>query len=259
MKAIVLLRPLAASTLLFAAACGGSGPANDAGNDAAVNEALANLDEALPEDNELAANDVDLVSLPPPPAEAPTAETAPLSQAAAITSEIDSGTGVERVPFEGGWAWRRDGRILRTASRDGRRVSYFRPGESTPFLVQQGDETFAYRGGRPQRAFDRRGRPGAITQQRQEEARRLADQSRRDRDQAERAPRRPDNDRNGSNRGDDRNGPGRGGDRSGADRPDQNGNSASTGRDDRGGTRDRNRRPDDRRPRGDRDDDGNHQ
>lgn len=257
MKATILLRPIAASTLLLAAACGGSGPANDAGNEVAVNEALANLDEAVPEDGNMAGNDVDLVSLPPAPAEIPAAETAPLSQAAAITSQIDSGSGVERVPFEGGWAWRRDGRILRTASRDGRRVSYFRPGENTPFLVQQGDETFAYRGGRAQRAFDRRGRPGAITPQRQEEARRLADQSRRDRDQAERAPRRPDDNRAGPNRNDDRNGPGR--ERPGADRPDQNNNSASADRDGHSGARDRTRRPDDRRSRRDRDDDGNHQ
>jgi hypothetical protein len=258
MKAIVLLRPLAASTLLLAAACGGSGPANDAANDVAVNEALANLDEALPEDGNATGEAVDVDTLPPAPPHVPAAATAPLTQAAAIASEIDSGPRVERVPFDGGWAWRRDGRILRTASRDGRRVSYFRPGENAPFLVQQGDETFAYRGGRPQRAFDRRGRPGAVTPQREQEARRLADQSRRDRDRAERAPRRPDNDRNGANRTHDRNGSGR--DRPGADRPDRNGNSASTGRDDRSGTRDRNRRPDDRRSRGDRDDnDGNHQ
>jgi hypothetical protein len=244
MKATVLLRPLAASTLLLAAACGGSGPANDSGNDMAVNEALTNLDEALPED-ENAAGDVDLVSLPPAPADAPATETAPLTQAAQIATAIDSGSDVERVPFEGGWAWRRGGKIVRTASRDGRRVSYFRPGESVPFLVQQGDETFAYRGGRPQRAFDRRGRPGAVSPQRQEEARRLADQSRRDRDQAERAPRRPDNDRTGANR-DDRNTAGRGDrndNRPGADRPDRDANdNTAAGRDDRRSDRDRDRR-----------------
>ena len=253
MKATLLLRPLAASTLLLAAACGGSGPADDAGNEVAVNEALANLDEALPDDNDLAANDVELVSLPPAPADAPAAETAPLARAARIASEIDTDSAVERVPFEGGWAWRRGGRIIRTASRDGRRVAWFRPGESTPFLVQQGDETFAYRAGRPQRAFDRRGRPGAVRAQRLEEARRLVDESRRDRDQAERAPRRPDNDQAGRGRGNDRNGG-----RPGADRPDRDGhdgNSAAADRNDHRGSRDR-----DRRNRGDRDDDqANHQ
>jgi hypothetical protein len=261
MKATVLLRPLAASTLLLMAACGGSGPANDAGNEVAVNEALANLDEAVPEDGSATGEELDLVSLPPAPADAPATETAPRTQAARIASEIDSDSAVERGPFEGGWAWRRGGRIIRTASRDGRRVSWFRPGESTPFLVQQGDETFAYRGGRPQRAFDRRGRPGAISPQRQEEARRLADQSRRDRDRAERAPHRRDNDRNGSTRGDDRNDAGHGDrddNRPGTGRPDRDGNSnTAAGSDDRRGDRDRDR---DRRNRRDRDDNQmNHQ
>ena len=257
MKATVLLRPLAASTLLIVAACGGSGPANDAGNDVAVNEALANLDEAVPEDGNGAAEPVDLVSLPPAPAGAPAAEAAPLTQAAQIASQIDADTSVERVPFEGGWAWRRGGRIVRTASRDGRRVSYFRPGESTPFLVQQGDETFAYRGGRPERAFDRRGRPAVIDRRRQEEARRLADQSRRDRDQAERAPRRPGNAADaGRGRDNDRND--RNDRRPGTDRPDRDGhndNSAAPDRTEGRGDRDR-----DRRNRRDRNDDqGNHQ
>jgi len=162
-------------------------------------------------------------------------EAAPLAQAAEIAGEIDGGAGVERVPFEGGWAWRRDGKIIRTASRDGRRVSWFRPGESAPFLVQQGEETFAYADGRPQRAFDRRGRPAAVPPQRQEEARRLADQSRRDRDQAERAPRRPDNDRSAGN--DDN---GRDGNRSTAARPARDGRTPPADRDRR-----RDRRGDD--------------
>jgi hypothetical protein len=261
MKATVLLRPLAASTLLLVAACGGSGPANDSGNDVAVNEALGNYDEALPEEGNEATPPAELVSLPPAPADAPATETAPLTQAAQIASEIARDTTVEQVPFEGGWAWRRGGKIVRTASRDGRRVSYFRPGESTPFLVQQGDQTFAYRGGRPERAFDRRGRPGAIDRQRQEEARRLADQSRRDRDQAERAPRRPGNDADaGRDRDTDRNDRNDRNDRRpGTDRPDRSdtGNNMATSRDDRGRRGD-DRRRDDRRWR-DRDVNGNRQ
>jgi hypothetical protein len=253
MKASVLLRPLAASVLLFAAACGGSGPAVNTDNEAGLNETLGNLDDAVPESENEAGDAVNLVSLPPAAADAPAAETAPLAQATEIAGEIDSGAGVERVPFEGGWAWRRGGKIIRTASRDGRRISYFRPGESTPFLVQQGEETFAYAGGRPQRAFDRRGRPGTIPARRQAEARRLADQSRHDRDQAEHAPRRPDNDHAGparddhgnSNRGDDHDG-----NRTGT-APDRDGHGPSAGRADRNGPRDH------RRPR--RDDDGNHQ
>lgn len=231
MRASVFLRPVAASAFLFAAACGGSGPAADAGNGSA-NEALADPGNESLDGDEL-PGDVDLVDLPEAPAGVPAAETAPLTQAAAIMEEIDEGAGVERVPYEGGWAWRRDGRIIRTASRDGRRISYFRPGDGTPFLVQQGDETFSYAGGRPQRAFDRRGRPGAVSPQREAEARRLADESRRDRDRAERAPRpdrnpdgqaprRPENDSAGPSRGvdDPRRNPGRDGEgRPGTNRP----------------------------------------
>jgi hypothetical protein len=248
MRISLLSRPLAVSTLLFAAACGGSGSTVVAGNET-VNELLANADEAVPESVNQTGEGVALVSLPPAPAEAPATETAPLAQAAQIAGEIDSGTGIERVPFEGGWAWRRDGRIIRTASRDGRRVSWFRPGETAPFLVQQGEETFAYAGGRPQRAFDRHGRPAAVPPQRQEEARHLADQSRRDRDQAERAPRRPD---------DDRTGQGRTGDRSDSNRGDDHGgNTSATARPDRDGrTPPANREH--RRDRHRDDDDGNH-
>lgn len=260
MKYALLLQPLAASTLLLAAGCGGGSQQSvESGNEVAMNEALANLDEAVPESVNQTGEGVDLVSLPPAPADIPAAESAPLTQAAQIAGEIDGGAGVERVPFEGGWAWRREGKIIRTASRDGRRVSYFRPGEATPFLVQQGEETFAYQGGRPQRAFDRRGRPDAVPPQRQEEARRLADQSRRDRDQAERAPRRPDTGTSGPDRG-DRNTAGRGDNRPGTGRPDRTTTSSTTttttttenaaGRDDRRGARD---------PRNRRDDQGNRQ
>lgn len=242
MRVSVLLRPLAASSLLFVAACGGSGPANDAGNlPDAQNETLGNGGEALPEEG--AGEETALVALPPTPADAPAAETAPLAQAAEIAEEIGSGAGVERVPYEGGWAWRRDGRIIRTASRDGRRVSYFRPGESTPFLVQQGEETFAYSGGRPQRTFDRRGRPGAVTPQRQAEARRVVEDSRRDRDRAEQAPRRPENDSAGPSRGVDD--PRRGGgdrDRTGPGRQPDRPRAPRAGQDDRTADRDRDRR-----------------
>lgn len=216
MKRSILLQPLAASTLLLAAACGGSNQTADSGNE--MNGELANLDQAVPESVNQTGEGVDLVSLPAAPADVPAAEAAPLAQAAQLASEIDSGAGVERVPFEGGWAWRRGGRIIRTASRDGRRVSWFRPGESTPFLVQQGEETFAYAAGRPQRSFDRRGRPAAVPPQRQDEARRLADQSRRDRDQAERAPRPTAGDHSRPERGDDRNGQERGDTRTGGAR-----------------------------------------
>jgi len=40
MRISILARPLAASTLLFAAACGGSGATVEAGNETEINEAL---------------------------------------------------------------------------------------------------------------------------------------------------------------------------------------------------------------------------
>lgn len=254
MRASVLLRPVAASALLLAAACGGGNQSADAGNDL-TNEQFAEYDNESLDEDEL-PGDIDLVALPAPPAGVPAAETAPLAQAAAIAEEIDDDDRVERVPYEGGWAWRRDGRILRTASRDGRRIAWFRPGETTPFLVQRGDETFAYRGGQPERAFDRRGRPGAVSPQRREEARRLAEDSRRDRDRAERAPRRPDAERDrprrdrtdrNENRADD----GRTENRTGTARPDRDGQGNRLGGDDRRGERDRDRRREERRQRGD--------
>lgn len=264
MRMSVLSRPLVATALLFAAACGGAGTPNaDIDNEAAINDVLANADETVPESVNQTGEGVDLVALPPAPADVPATEAAPLTQAAQIAGEIDSGTAVERVPYEGGWAWRRGGRIVRTASRDGRRVAYFRPGESVPFLVQQGEETFAYAGGRPQRSFDRRGRPGALPPERQAEARRLADQSRHDRDQAEHAPRQTGtaNDRggrhgdqngaargdNGAAQGDDHNGANGSNDRDRTRRPDCNDRRPAAGRD----PRCRDRRP--------RDDNGNHQ
>jgi len=236
MKLSILLQPLAVSTLLFAAACGGTNQSADAGN-GLTNEGFAELDNESLGDDEL-PGDVELVDLPEPPAGVPAAETAPLAQAAALAEEIDEGTDVERVPYEGGWAWRRDG--------------WFRPGETAPFLVQRGEETFAYRAGRPERAFDRRGRPGAVSAQRQEEARRLAEESRRDRERAERAPRRPETDR--ERQGRDRTG--RDENRSGTSRTEREGQGNRLRPDDRGGDRDRRR--DDRRQRGD-DSSGNRQ
>lgn len=231
----------------------------------AVNEALAGLGNESLDGDEL-PGDVELVDLPDAPADLPAAEAAPLTQAAAIMEEIDDGVGVERIPYEDGWAWRREGRIIRTASRDGRRVSYFRPGDGNPFLVQQGGETFSFAGGRPERAFDRRGRPGAVSPQRQEEARRLVEQSRRERERAERAPRprgngtdqaprRPENDSAGPSRGVDD--PRRNGDNRAE--TDRGGRPAQAGGNDRGGERDRGRGSGDRGSDDRRDDRGNRQ
>jgi hypothetical protein len=182
-----LLQSAAAAAILLAGGCSGSSTNNDqVGAENAAGNALTGNEMAADEDTADAA-----VSVAPPPA-APAGlsseDAAPLSQATQIASEIDSAPDVERVPFEGGWAWRRHGQIVRTSSRDGRRISYFRPGESAPFFVQQGEQSFAYSGGQVRRAYDRGGHAAPIAPQRRDEAQRLADQSRHDRSQAEHAP-----------------------------------------------------------------------
>ena len=211
MKPVRLLPPLA--ILLAMTACNG-GARSDNG--------LANADLTA---NDLAANDAmvaetidegdasaEVAPLPTPPNDVSAADAAPLVQATQVATEIAQDNSVERVPYQGGWAWRRGGQIIRTASRDGSRVSYFRPRESAPFYVQQGDRGFAYSGGRPQRAYDRSGRPARVDAARRAEAERIAQQARRDRDEAQRAPSRPTPDRgrpdrpdaNAGNRADNR-------------------------------------------------------
>ncbi len=127
---------------------------------------------------------------PPPaiPDEATAAEAQPLNDAGEIASEISSNTMIERVPVQGGLAWREDGQVVRTASDDGQRIAYFHPGENRPFFVQKEGRAFAYRNGRAQHAYDSAGNPRPVSDAARAEAARLADQSRRERDAAERAP-----------------------------------------------------------------------
>ncbi len=139
--------------------------------------------ERLPEGTETAR--VDVARPPPIPDEANQAEAEPLNDAGEIASEIESNTMIGRVPVEGGLAWLQDGEVVRTASRDGRRIAYFHPGENRPFLVQRGEHAFAYREGRPQLAYDDDGRPVRIPESARAEAERLAAVARRERAAAE--------------------------------------------------------------------------
>jgi hypothetical protein len=123
------------------------------------------------------------------PDDANAVAAAPLNDAGEIASEIASNTMIARVPVEGGLAWVQDGDVVRTVSGDGRRVSYFHPGESRPFLVQTGGLAYAYDHGQAQLAYDDRGRPAPVSDAARAEAERLADQSRREREEAERAGR----------------------------------------------------------------------
>lgn len=225
----VLLKSAALAAILLAAGCSSNGD-NQAVADNGADNALA-FNDTAPGDN---VADAAPTIAPPPaaPAGTPADDAAPLTQAAQIASEIGSAADVERVPYQGGWAWRRSGQILRTSSRDGR-ISYFRPGESTPFFVQQGEQSFAYAGGRPRRAYDRSGHAAPLAPDRQGEAQRLADQSRQDHSQAAHAPApQPD-------QGHDRaNGPGHpAGDRAGPPQAPPSGNAADNAH---GGGHDRN-------------------
>lgn len=187
------LHPAAFAAILLAAGCSAPSDNNaQAGADTGVENALS-FNEATPGEN---ASEAEAAVPPPPaaPAGASTQDAAPLVQARQVATEIDSAPDVERVPFQGGWAWRRHGQTIRTSSADGRRISYFRPGESTPFFVQQGERSFAYAGGRAQRAYDRGGHGAPVPPDRQSEARQLANQSRHDRDVAQQAPAAPHQD-----------------------------------------------------------------
>ena len=197
MKSVRLLPSLAA--LLLASACGGGSnelaDAQPSANDMAFENMVANAQ--LAEDVLGDEEPVEAVAVAPPPAPAPdlsAEEAAPLAQATEVASAIEQDAAVERVRYQDGWAWRRNGQIIRTASRDGRRVSYFRPGESVPFFVQENDRGFAYSGGRPQRVYDRRGRPSRIDAARRAEAERAAAEARRAREEARRAPSRRERD-----------------------------------------------------------------
>jgi hypothetical protein len=136
--------------------------------------------------------------IPRPPAipdDATDAQAAPLNDAGEIASEISANTMVEQVPVNGGLAWREDGQVVRTASSDGRRVAYFRPGERRPFFVQRGSLAYAYENGRAALAYDSEGRPAPVPAAARAEAERLAEQSDRERAAAERVPPPPEPDR----------------------------------------------------------------
>jgi hypothetical protein len=129
--------------------------------------------------------------IPRPPAipdDATDAQAAPLNDAGEIASEISANTMIERVPAGGGLAWREDGQVVRTASRDGQRVAYFRAGEHQPFFVQRGGLAYAYQHGRAELAYDSQGRPAPVPATALADAQRLAEQARREREAAEQAP-----------------------------------------------------------------------
>jgi len=183
MKKLQLLT--ATACLCLAAACNQTNSTAEEANGLAENggDVVLADDGANAEDLDEA---VAVVEVPAPVGGTAAAVAAPLTEAANLSRRIGRGAGIERVPYEGGWGWRENGQIVRTSSRDGRRVSYFRPGASTPYLVQQGDRAFAYTRGRVERGYDGRGRAVEIDRSRREEGERLARDSAEQRRRANR-------------------------------------------------------------------------
>jgi hypothetical protein len=191
---------LAMSAMLALAGCNSpTGAANDqVANEVSVSNDMG--DTALaPESLPLPAGDtavvedagtapaIQVASVPaPPPAIAP-ADAAPLSDAVAVERLIAAGRGIKRIQQADGWAWMQDGQIIRTASADGHRVSYFRRGTTAPYLVQRDGRSYSYANGRLSREYDDRGRPSAPDAQHRNEAQRFADEARRQHDRAQRA------------------------------------------------------------------------
>lgn len=206
MKTLPLTALVAALAL---AACNGTPQTTD---NSAVNASdaadLDNVaaDEAPVIEDATEAAAIVVPALPKPAAGAPAAEIAPLTEAAEIESEIREGRGIERIRHGDGWAWMREGKIVRTTDRDGRNVAYFQGGADKPFFVQRGERAFAYQGDKPVREFDRDGRARTPDAGEAREAAEAAQQAREQRQRADRARQTAErsdrqdgrNDRNGS-------------------------------------------------------------
>lgn len=204
------------SALAAALALAGCGTPSTPANNSVDNQTAAGLDNGMAADNaidetntiattvedESAAPPVEVVTVPAPAPTTPATEAAPLGDAAAIEQAITAGTGITRVRQPDGWAWMRDGHIIRTASSDGRRVSYFRNGSDTPYLVQDGDHSYAYSSGRITHEYDSHGHASVPDANHQREAQQLADDARHHHDSADQASRTaPHVDRNGRQTG----------------------------------------------------------
>lgn len=189
---------------LAALALAGCGGTSETANEAAIdNAALLNAEIALDEPiiEDMGAPDVQSVevsALPTLPASAPAAETAPLQEAVEIERDIRAGRGIQRIRYGDGWAWMRDGRILRTAADNGTDIAYFRPGEERPFFVQRGEHAWSYRDGQPAREFGRDGMIRTPDPDRERDARQAWRESGDRRDRAEQARERYGRDRDSS-------------------------------------------------------------
>jgi hypothetical protein len=191
---------IAMAAMLALGAC--SSPKNDANQAAAndmtvtaANDAVPAADLLLPAGETAVAEDestapaIEVVQVPTPAPTVSAAEAAPLTEALAAEQLIAAGTGITRIQQADGWAWMRDGQIIRTASADGHRVSYFRPGTTKPYYVQQDQRGYSYDKGRVAHEYDDRGRRQAPTSQHQREAEQVATDATRDHDRAQQVSR----------------------------------------------------------------------
>jgi hypothetical protein len=197
-RSIVSLTALAAALALA-----GCNKADSGANTLAADNIAATVDNEAaavpPEDLPLPAGDdavvedestapaIQVVTVPAPAPSTPAADSAPLTDAIAAEQVIDAGAGITRMQQADGWAWLQDGQIIRTASADGHRVSYFRRGSTTPYLVQRDGRTYAYANGRVSHEYDDRGRPQTPDAQHRREAQNYADQARQRHDRAQQA------------------------------------------------------------------------
>lgn len=173
---------LAAVSLLLAGC--GQGADNPAASGTPTGQAAASdtgepAGDSYVVDEAAAPAATQVVAVPAPVAAADPAEAAPLDEAETIVREIGDGNGIERIRHGDGWAWMRDGHIIRTASSDGKRVAYFRNGSDNPFLVQDGDHAYAYSGNSVTHAYDR-GRPQKVDSNEREDGNKLAGKARDD-------------------------------------------------------------------------------
>lgn len=189
------MKTLPLTALAAVLALGACSKAPETTDNAAVNVADAvDLDNFAEDDTPLIENAeqasttaVVVPAVPKPAAGVPAAEAAPLNDASEIESEIRTGRNIQRIRHGDGWAWMRDGGIIRTADRDGSNIAYFRRGADRPFLVQRGERAYAYQDNRPVREFDRDGRGRAPDADRTREATEAARDARDQRERADRA------------------------------------------------------------------------
>ncbi|MEI9927367.1 MAG: hypothetical protein WDN44_06215 [Sphingomonas sp.] len=88
-------------------------------NGTAFNDEAPAVENAA--DSDTAA--VTVAAVPKPAAGVPAAQAAPLASASEIEDEIRAGTGIQRIRYGDGWAWTRQGKIVRTAYRSGQDVA----------------------------------------------------------------------------------------------------------------------------------------